>query len=48
MKKTYKNPELQVIAMRTDENLLIGFGSGTKDPATSDAPRFDFDEEGLF
>ena len=47
MKKTYICPEMDVIELKNQQQLLAGsdFGSGTKDGGSAAAPDFFFDEE---
>lgn len=49
MKKTYSNPEMEVVMLNMNQQLLagseVGMGTGTKDPSLGEAPGFDFDTD---
>ena len=47
MKKIYMSPEMDVIELKNQQQLLAGsdFGSGTKPGGSAAAPDFYFDDE---
>lgn len=48
MKKTYINPEMDIIKIQTQQIIAVsgvGIGKGSKDPTGADARGFDFDDE---
>lgn len=47
MKKTYKNPSMEIIEVKMQGSVLIA-ASGEGSANDAEAPRFVFDEEGLF
>jgi hypothetical protein len=49
MKKTYMNPKMDVIVIQTQQMLAVSIPNGDPGSANdAEAPRFVFDEEGLF
>ncbi len=53
MKKTYSNPEMEVVMLNMNQQLLAGSTLGTEsspvDPSSSDAPGFvEIDEMDIF
>ena len=47
MKKTYINPEIEVVTVKSQQLLAgsLGRGEGSLNPSQADARDFDFDDE---